>query len=1024
MIRNGQLLRLKRISKSDTVVASHTDEAYLIFTTLSPILEHIVDSQYYLTSSLGSYGTTSEITMSSVSITVAKSKKALTFMKFMALLTHAYLDSILAKHTSPIRTNSGARAVLPEVTRITETLQDSLLSLCLNTDTIMVQRTIVNLCEVYWTANFVDRQVVTTQLIPFFFMKSLSLLSSAASRKVHIPLKSDSLALQIDETSDRQTLKAMEATKADLKRIWTFREALYCFDYESMTKKTDATTDNDEDNAEEKSSYQTMDLLIVRTVSSPLYCKTMEGRKIMAFCFTLHESITMKLHLAIKGQIPNLRGTTVTDKTSLEYYGDIYVRAWRSSHPDLQQDDEMDIPKKKVHENKDSSRSSSQDLSTIHAFIEEEILADLVFTSLHVASPVIAKDLRLLLEPFFTAKKDKHIANLLYRLYGPILWRSLSAANPNVRLLATTVLQKTFPLEDSIELMSRKVVKSNKQEVMNKTVTALEQLLNDAYPRIRVAAADATVRILGEFWDALPPRHIRSLLQIIITKHANDASSSLVRANALHVVTLLLESSDASHAVLRQLLPSLGNLIHDKVERVRVKAVHLLSTIKTIKDIKYYHVVPPKHINCQLAVDGKTVSRAVTKLLINSYFPKDAKGSVQMERTLMFLSSNFEAARVFYANLKYCYPNNIICKLIAMLLKVLKLSVSRHRDMMADGEEDPSSSHYQTVENTEESEDNAEADEELNDSSRVSTAHQIVATNTTLMARVAEIFEILYNSMDTLSSSCESYLQSAVLDIDLESLVNHFVTMSMKYAQLKDRTRETSNSKRIIISILRFCRKISNDQVIKISTQELSNVLNCPWAAHDPTIATTEALHFIYLLCLCGKLGQVVKLLSYSIKNAVLEFSQVSCVKEARVEGSTDMRAPLSICSTSAFPHPSVGVISVGSSKSNGSMHFATTDGREKNHDDSQECMNSDATFLIGLKTEMRSDIALNILSKILKGSDQESRVTREMMLNCKESCELLDEAFESLYHGDPSTSFEVSHLISPHDVLPLSFFL
>jgi condensin-2 complex subunit G2 len=85
--------------------------------------------------------------------------------------------------------------------------------------------------------------------------------------------------------------------------------------------------------------------------------------------------------------------------------------------------------------------------------------------------------------------------------------------------------------------------------------------------------------------------HALSLHIDIVVQHASDKSSLAVRAGAVHVISLLLEAGE-SHAVLRALLPSIGNLINDKVERVQLATVKLLLQVKKIRGIKYYHGVP------------------------------------------------------------------------------------------------------------------------------------------------------------------------------------------------------------------------------------------------------------------------------------------------------------------------------------------------------------------------------------------------------------------------------------------------
>ena len=164
-----------------------------------------------------------------------------------------------------------------------------------------------------------------------------------------------------------------------------------------------------------------------------------------------------------------------------------------------------------------------------------------------------------------------------------------------------------------------------------------------------------------------------------MAEHASDASSAAVRAAAIHAVTLLLEAPQ-SHAVLRPLLPSLGNLIHDKVEKVRLAVARLLLRIKKIPGIKYYHIVPVEHLAARLADEGRrnptsAVASALTLLMVNSYFPSQATAEVQIQRTLAFLQTEPTAAAVFYANLATHVSVDAVTKLMVMLLKTLSAAV-------------------------------------------------------------------------------------------------------------------------------------------------------------------------------------------------------------------------------------------------------------------------------------------------------------------------------------------------------------
>jgi condensin-2 complex subunit G2 len=225
-----------------------------------------------------------------------------------------------------------------------------------------------------------------------------------------------------------------------------------------------------------------------------------------------------------------------------------------------------------------------------------------------------------------------------------------------VRVRAAQALQHVFPLGDA--------------KALPKATLALIQLLQDQHARVRIAGATTTVAALVLYWEAMPSSDIRQLL-LLLQEHGRDTTSSAVRVSALHSIATLLDSQPASHAVLRTLLPTFGNLLHDTCERVRCATVHLLKTIKSIPGIKYYHVVPVSHLLARLVEDDDTkVATAITELVQNSYLPSSKTGQEQVQRLLHLVTNSFPAAKVFCAHLKL--PTNAKAKLCVMLYKVLE----------------------------------------------------------------------------------------------------------------------------------------------------------------------------------------------------------------------------------------------------------------------------------------------------------------------------------------------------------------
>lgn len=182
----------------------------------------------------------------------------------------------------------------------------------------------------------------------------------------------------------------------------------------------------------------------------------------------------------------------------------------------------------------------------------------------------------------------------------------------------------------------------------------------------------------------------------IIAKHASDTASSAVRATAIQTITYLLQE-EKTHAVLRPLLPSLGNMIHDKTEKVRLSVVKMLLVVKKLKGIKYYHVVPAKHLLARLAEEARgknnptgPVAKALTELLSNSFFPTGSKTTTAdvIGRTFRLLQDNPDAALTFYRNASTQLSVHSIVKLISALMKCLCFLIVEEKK---NGKEDVSS---------------------------------------------------------------------------------------------------------------------------------------------------------------------------------------------------------------------------------------------------------------------------------------------------------------------------------------------
>mmetsp|Transcript_26643 Transcript_26643/g.39518 ORF Transcript_26643/g.39518 Transcript_26643/m.39518 type:complete len:885 (-) Transcript_26643:242-2896(-) len=377
----------------------------------------------------------------------------------------------------------------------------------------------------------------------------------------------------------------------------------------------------------------------------------------------------------------------------------------------------------------------------------------------------------------------------------------------------------------------------------------------------------------------------------IITKLASDKSSAPVRAAAISAVTLMLEAPQ-THAVLRALLPSIGNLIHDTSEKVRLTMVKMLLRIKKVKGIKFYHVVPVEHLLVRLAAEGQGssnptggVASALTNLMQNSYFPQGdgVTGSEQVRRTLGFLVSHPLAAEVFYTNLSSHMSINSISKLAAMLLKCLSASVEtekKHVDMEQRAKKKTHRSSKKRKSSTKKQSKNGSVESDndddqslsrgVEDEEESSASTTLIASNTALMASIAETICCLWESIgDSISErqnkACYEFLMDAFSGAVLTDVHTHFDEKANECVN-DDESEESSSLKiqadchRVCASLLRCAGRMPINAVVGLSNHLTTKLKHVKDDREDTNLAP-----HIALLCLWGKTDEVAVSLAKSI---------------------------------------------------------------------------------------------------------------------------------------------------------------
>jgi condensin-2 complex subunit G2 len=194
---------------------------------------------------------------------------------------------------------------------------------------------IASLCEEWWKGGFPGREAMISQSLPFLLSRSL-------------------------------TLKK----KVDVRRVYALREAFTLFDFEDE-------------------SIEDLKLLLIRCVISPVYLKTDEGRRFVAFAFGLSNQLVKEMLAMIRSQIPLGR------KSMLDVYGDILFRGWKAVEADSKEE------------------------------IENGFLQGLIEGAIHASSGAFAASIRRVLGGFVSQRTMEGVEKLLFRLTEPVIFRSL-----------------------------------------------------------------------------------------------------------------------------------------------------------------------------------------------------------------------------------------------------------------------------------------------------------------------------------------------------------------------------------------------------------------------------------------------------------------------------------------------------------------------------------------------------------------------------------------------------------------------
>ncbi|XP_075903723.1 condensin-2 complex subunit G2 isoform X3 [Nelusetta ayraudi] len=399
---------------------------------------------------------------------------------------------------------------------------------------------------------------------------------------------------------------SLKKMAAEIQRVWNLHDVLLSVDYAAEETKG-------------------MINLLEEGFVQPSFFQNDNGKRFLVFLFSWNVDFIWAIHATIKNQLHYL------SKPMIKHLIEIYYRAW----------------KKATGEFKEKIESVC-----IQDYMKNAIL-------LHRSSPVISK-VRMILYYFHSKKGCDPVEKMLNDLYKPILWKSLSVPNFEVRANAAHLLTEAFPLHDPAH--SPQAVEAAIQKQLDMAMT----LLDDPDPTVRCIATLGVCKILTKCWELLPPVVIVDFLKKLAKELANDTSSEEVRCSVFKCLAIVL-NNPLSHPALEEIVVTLKNGLHDKSEMVRAAFLDLLIKMKEVRAAKFWDVCTIEHLLARLAIDTQCICKRITNLLLKSFFPLNESEAEWSRRCVTLIQMNPMAARKFYLYVHlHLDPTNIVKMMLAI----------------------------------------------------------------------------------------------------------------------------------------------------------------------------------------------------------------------------------------------------------------------------------------------------------------------------------------------------------------------
>ena len=369
--------------------------------------------------------------------------------------------------------------------------------------------------------------------------------------------------------------------------------------------------------------------LLLRCAVHPAVLSSTKGTRFCAHLLCLAPCLTTALHKVLTYQLLSCP----LEQACL--IGVVYFRGWRESSGECTR------------------------------VLEDECIQDLMGKAVGAPTVVVFRALAAVLGEFHKHKVQDGVDSMLYRLYQPVLWRSLSVPNASVRRNAACLLFDAFPLIPALSSRER-------DDAIRAQLRDVARLLRDPNVGVRRAAVKgAAERVLCQSWELLPSDEASKLVGLVVETCFDGAAAS-VRVDGLRGVGVLL-GNYLAHPVVARSLPTLAPLVHDPCERVRVELLDVLLKVQCVRDFVFTDVVPLERLLYLLVTDTRAVARKVAELLCGTYFPFRKGSKSVLKRALALYDENPKAALQFYTLALDFVPARDVCKLLWRMWRTLTL---------------------------------------------------------------------------------------------------------------------------------------------------------------------------------------------------------------------------------------------------------------------------------------------------------------------------------------------------------------